>query len=117
MNTKTPAPAVSMRSEMFVVNIFLLPVGQIIAVTFCVLDIVLISLVHSHPVAIAAGRKLAHRLFDNQPTLKQDYTNIPTVVFSHPTIGTVGLTEGSNFVFVGIPRSLNESLSIRGSRG
>ena len=45
------------------------------------------------PVAIAAGRKLAHRLFDGQTTLKQDFTNIPTVVFSHPTIGTVGLTE------------------------
>ncbi|XP_070537676.1 glutathione reductase, mitochondrial-like [Ptychodera flava] len=45
------------------------------------------------PVAIAAGRKLAHRLFDNKPDLKQDYNNIPTVVFSHPPIGTVGLTE------------------------
>ena len=45
-------------------------------------------------VAIAAGRKLAHRLFDNKPDLKLDYSNIPTVVFSHPTIGTVGLTEG-----------------------
>ena len=41
------------------------------------------------PVAIAAGRKLAHRLFDGQTTLKQDYHNIPTVVFSHPTIGMV----------------------------
>ena len=45
------------------------------------------------PVALAAGRKLAHRLFDNQPELKMDYTNIPTVVFSHPPIGTIGLTE------------------------
>lgn len=45
------------------------------------------------PVAIAAGRKLAHRLFGNEPEAKLDYCNIPTVVFSHPPIGTVGMTE------------------------
>ncbi|XP_001635558.3 glutathione reductase, mitochondrial isoform X2 [Nematostella vectensis] len=45
------------------------------------------------PVAISAGRKLAHRLFDGQTNLRLDYDNIPTVVFSHPTIGTIGLTE------------------------
>lgn len=45
------------------------------------------------PVAIAAGRKLAARLFDNQPESKQDYDDIPTVVFSHPPIATIGLTE------------------------
>lgn len=45
------------------------------------------------PVAIAAGRRLAARLFLNQPESKLDYSNIPTVVFSHPTIGTVGLSE------------------------
>ena len=45
------------------------------------------------PVAIAAGRRLASRLFDNQEGLKLDYANIPTVVFSHPPIGTIGLTE------------------------
>ncbi len=45
-------------------------------------------------VAIAAGRKLAHRLFEGKADSKLDYTNIPTVVFSHPTIATVGLTEG-----------------------
>lgn len=45
------------------------------------------------PVAIAAGRRLSHRLFNNEKDLKLDYSNIPTVVFSHPTIGTVGLTE------------------------
>lgn len=44
--------------------------------------------------AIAAGRRLAHRLFDNKPDLKLDYSNIATVVFSHPPVGTVGLTEG-----------------------
>ncbi|XP_077868209.1 glutathione reductase, mitochondrial-like, partial [Saccoglossus kowalevskii] len=45
------------------------------------------------PVAIAAARKLSHRLFDNKPDWKLDYTNIPTVVFAHPPIGTIGLTE------------------------
>ena len=45
------------------------------------------------PVAIAAARRLAERLFNNKPDLKLDYENIPTVVFSHPPIGTVGLTE------------------------
>ena len=45
-------------------------------------------------VAIAAGRRLAHRLFDNKPDLKLSYENIATVVFSHPVIGTVGMTEG-----------------------
>lgn len=45
------------------------------------------------PVAIAAGRRLAHRLFDNKPNLKLDYSNIATVVFSHPPVGTVGLTQ------------------------
>ncbi len=45
------------------------------------------------PVAIAAGRKLADRLFDGQTKAKLDYDLIPTVVFSHPPIGTVGLTE------------------------
>ncbi|CAE7213723.1 unnamed protein product [Rhizoctonia solani] len=47
------------------------------------------------PVAIAAGRRLSNRLF-GPPQFKDDklsYENIPTVVFSHPTIGTVGLTE------------------------
>jgi len=45
-------------------------------------------------VAIAAGRKLAHRLFNAEIEAKLDYTNIPTVVFSHPPVGTIGLTEG-----------------------
>lgn len=46
------------------------------------------------PVAIGAGRRLADRIFGNQPDRKLDYNNIATVVFSHPPIGTVGLTEG-----------------------
>jgi len=45
------------------------------------------------PVAIAAGRRLAQRLFDNKPTLKLDYSNIATVIFSHPPIGSVGLSQ------------------------
>lgn len=45
------------------------------------------------PVAIAAGRRLAARLFLDRPDSKLDYENIPTVVFTHPAIGTVGLTE------------------------
>ena len=45
------------------------------------------------PVAIAAGRRLADRLYNNQTERKVDYSIIPTVVFSHPAIGTVGLTE------------------------
>jgi glutathione reductase (NADPH) len=45
------------------------------------------------PVAIAAARRLAERLFGGQPQRKLDYELIPTVIFSHPTIGTVGLAE------------------------
>jgi len=45
------------------------------------------------PVAIAAGRRLADRLYGGRPDRKLEYTNIATVVFSHPPIGTVGLTE------------------------
>ena len=45
------------------------------------------------PVAIAAGRRLADRLFGDEPNACLDYDNIPSVIFSHPPIGTVGLTE------------------------
>ena len=45
------------------------------------------------PVAIKAGRTLSERLFNAKTSAKMDYTTIPTVVFSHPAIGTVGLTE------------------------
>lgn len=47
------------------------------------------------PVAIAAGRRLSNRLFGPErfKNDKLSYENIATVVFSHPPIGTVGLTE------------------------
>jgi glutathione reductase (NADPH) len=45
------------------------------------------------PMAIAAGRRLSDRIFGGIPNAKVSYENVPTVVFSHPTIGTVGLTE------------------------
>ncbi|CAM9219705.1 unnamed protein product [Sphacelaria rigidula] len=45
------------------------------------------------PMAIAAGRRLADRLFAGAKDSKADYTNVPTVVFSHPPMGTCGITE------------------------
>jgi len=45
------------------------------------------------PVAIAAGRRLADRLFGGVAGSRIFYETIPTVVFSHPPIGMVGLTE------------------------
>ncbi len=45
------------------------------------------------PVAVAAGRHLAERLFNGQDDAHLDYTDIATVVFSHPPIGTIGLSE------------------------
>jgi glutathione reductase (NADPH) len=45
------------------------------------------------PIAIAAGRRLADRLFGGQPDRHLDYQWIPTVIFSHPPIGSVGLSE------------------------
>ncbi len=45
------------------------------------------------PVAIAAGRRLGDRLYGGVEGRHLEYELIPTVIFSHPTIGTVGLTE------------------------
>ncbi|QYJ89867.1 glutathione-disulfide reductase [Shewanella halotolerans] len=45
------------------------------------------------PVAVKAGRLLSERLFNGMTDAKMDYSLVPTVVFSHPAIGTMGLTE------------------------
>ena len=45
------------------------------------------------PVAIKAGRTLAERLFNGKTDAKMDYELIPTVIFSHPAIGSIGLTQ------------------------
>ena len=45
------------------------------------------------PVAIAAGRRLADRIYGGMEGRHLEYRLIPTVVFCHPTIGTVGMTE------------------------
>ena len=45
------------------------------------------------PVAIAAGRRLADRLFGGQADRRLSYDCIPSVIFTHPPIGTVGATE------------------------
>ncbi len=45
------------------------------------------------PVAIAAGRRLADRLYGGMDRRHLDYRLIPTVIFSHPPMGTVGMTE------------------------
>jgi glutathione reductase (NADPH) len=45
------------------------------------------------PVAVKTGRLLSERLFNGKTDAKMDYINVPTVIFSHPAIGTIGLTE------------------------
>jgi glutathione reductase (NADPH) len=47
------------------------------------------------PVAIAAGRRLSDRLFGGHPDRHLDYHNVPTVIFGHPPIATVGLSEAA----------------------
>lgn len=56
------------------------------------------------PMAIAAGRSLADRLFgpEQYKNAKVSYENVPTVVFSHPTISTIGLTEENAIAKYGI---------------
>ena len=53
----------------------------------------IIGKVELTPVAVKAGRILAERLFNGMTDVVMDYENVPTVVFSHPVIGTMGLTE------------------------
>lgn len=45
------------------------------------------------PVAVAAGRRLSERLFNNKPNEHLDYNLVPTVIFTHPPIGTIGMSE------------------------
>ena len=47
------------------------------------------------PVAIAAGRRLSERIFNGKTEEFLDYENVPTVIFTHPTIATIGLSEES----------------------
>lgn len=56
------------------------------------------------PVAIATGRKLSNRLFGPEiyKNQKQDFTNVPTAIFSHPEAGTIGLTEEEAIAKYGI---------------
>ncbi|MGS0681684.1 glutathione-disulfide reductase [Shewanella sp. 125m-7] len=59
---------------------------------YCVGDI-MAGGVELTPVAVKAGRLLSERLFNGMTDAKMDYSCIPTVVFSHPAIGTMGLTQ------------------------
>ena len=45
------------------------------------------------PVAIAAARRLMDRVLGGQPEARLDYENVPNVVFAHPPLGSVGLSE------------------------
>lgn len=47
------------------------------------------------PAAIESGRQLAERLFNDKTDAKADFTYVPTVIFSHPAMATVGLTEAA----------------------
>lgn len=61
------------------------------------------------PVAIKAGRILATRLFGKKSLYKMDYCHIPTVIFSHPPIATVGLSEKEARNQFGVDITLYES--------
>ena len=45
------------------------------------------------PVAVKAGRQLSERLLTISPQAKMDYKDVATVIFSHPVIGSIGLSE------------------------
>ncbi|MCB1627233.1 MAG: glutathione-disulfide reductase [Xanthomonadales bacterium] len=47
------------------------------------------------PVAIAQGRQLADRLFGGREDARFDPQMVPSVVFSHPPVATVGLSEAA----------------------
>jgi glutathione reductase (NADPH) len=54
------------------------------------------------PVAIAAGRKLGTRLFGGETEARVDYENIPSVVFAHPPVATVGLGQAEAIARYGL---------------
>ena len=74
--------------------------------------------------AIAAGRKLAERIFNHAASNKIDYMNIPSVVFSHPPIATLGLTEAqardqfgdSTTIYKSVYTPMRYALSAQGSK-
>lgn len=45
------------------------------------------------PLAVAQGRRLADRIFGGQPEACAVFSEVPSVLFSHPPIATVGFTE------------------------
>lgn len=45
------------------------------------------------PVAVKAGRQLSERLFNGKTNAKMDYENVATVIFSHPAIASIGMSE------------------------
>eukprot|EP00808_Paulinella_micropora_P004350 g68799.t1 len=63
------------------------------------------------PVAIAAGRRLGDRLFGGAKDARIPYDRIPTVIFSHPPIGTVGMTEPDAIKYYG-----KENITVKKAR-
>jgi glutathione reductase (NADPH) len=56
------------------------------------------------PVAIREGQAFADTFFGNRPT-RVDYNCIPSAVFSHPPIASVGMTEGQAKESLGVVRT------------
>lgn len=72
------------------------------------------------PVALAEGQIVARSLFSEQTT-DMNYHNIPSAVFCHPNVGTVGLTETAALsqgfdidVYTATVKQLKHTLSGRG---
>jgi glutathione reductase (NADPH) len=56
------------------------------------------------PVAIREGQAFADTFFGNKPT-RVDYNCVPSAVFSHPPIASVGMTEGQAKESLGVVRT------------
>lgn len=54
------------------------------------------------PVAVKAGRQLSERLFNGKTNAKMDYKDVATVIFSHPAIGSIGLSEEAAIAEFGV---------------